>query len=174
LAQRKDFRARLRLSGVSQTIMLLQFQNPLNSSALAFPILECIHIVGFGVSIGTIAIVDFRLLDWGMRRQTPAQLANDTKLWTLLGLGVMILSGFMLYSSDPDMYYLNWAFLLKMLFLVSAIVFNYTVHRRVVASGGPPGRAKLVAWISLLLWMGVVFGGIFIGFLNPTLDFSKV
>ena len=30
--------------------MLLEFENPLNSSALAFPILECIHIVGFALS----------------------------------------------------------------------------------------------------------------------------
>ena len=61
-------------------------ENPLNSSPLAFPVLECFHIVGFALSIGTIAIVDFRLLGWGMRRETPAQLAKDTSLWTLGGL----------------------------------------------------------------------------------------
>jgi len=154
--------------------MLIQFVNPLNSSPLAFPILECIHIVGFAVSIGTIAIVDFRLLNLGLWRQTPAQLAKDTSLWTIFGLAIMIFSGLMLYSSDPDMYYLNWAFLLKMLFLVLAITFNYTIHRRVVASGASTGRTKLVACVSLLLWMCVVFGGIFIGFLNPTLDLNKV
>jgi hypothetical protein len=154
--------------------MLIQFENPLNSSALAFPILECIHIVGFALSIGTIAIVDFRLLDLGMRRQTPAQLQKDTGLWTLIGLAIMVLSGMMLYSSDPDMYYLNWAFLLKMTFLVLAIVFHYTVHRKAVVAGASPGRAKLVACISLALWICVVFGGIFIGFLNPTLDLKKV
>lgn len=154
--------------------MLIQFVNPLNSSALAFPILECIHIVGFALSIGTIVIVDFRLLDIGMRRQTPAQLARDTGVWTLVGLGIMLLSGMALYSSDPDMYYLNYAFLLKMLFLILAITFNYTVHRKVVASGASPGKTKFVAWLSILLWMGVVFGGIFIGFLNPTLNLKKV
>jgi hypothetical protein len=154
--------------------MLIQFENPLNSSALAFPILECIHIVGFALSIGTIAIVDFRLLGLGMRRQTPAQLNKDTGLWTLIGLAIMVLSGMMLYSSDPDMYYLNWAFLLKMTFLVLAIVFHYTIRRKVVVAGASPGRAKLVAYVSLALWVCVVFGGIFIGFLNPTLDLKKV
>ena len=43
--------------------------NPLNSSPLTFPILECIHIVGFALSAGTIALVDFRLLGIGMRRE---------------------------------------------------------------------------------------------------------
>ena len=86
----------------------------------------------------------------------------------------MLLSGMALYSSDPDMYYLNYAFLGKMLFLILAITFNYTVHRKVVASGASPGKTKLVAWISILLWVAVVFGGIFIGFLNPTLNLKKV
>ena len=154
--------------------MLIEFVNPLNSSALAFPILECIHIVGFALSIGTIAIVDFRLLDVGMRHQTPAQLNKDMSIWTIVGLSIMVVSGMMLYSSDPDMYYLNWAFLLKMLFLVLAILFNYTIHRKVVNAGASPGTSKLVAYVSLFLWMAVLFGGIFIGFLNPTLDINKV
>src|SRR5579863_3417685 len=114
--------------------MLIQFVNPLNSSPLAFPILECIHIVGFALSIGTIAIVDFRLLNFAMLRQTPTQLAKDTNLWTLSGLAIMIFSGMALYSSDPDMYYLNYAFLGKMVFLILAITFNYTFHRKVIAS----------------------------------------
>lgn len=151
--------------------MLLEFVNPLNSYALAFPILECIHIVGFTLSIGTIAIVDFRLLDIGMRHQTAAQLNNDMSVWTIVGLSVMVLSGMLLYSSDPDMYYLNWAFLLKMLFLVLAILFHYTVHRQAVMAGA---ATKWVAYVSLFLWSCVVFGGIFIGFLNPTLDIHKV
>ena len=143
--------------------------NPLNSSALAFPILECIHIVGFAFSIGTIAIVDFSLLGIGMSRQTPAQLARDTWLWTLGGLGVMLFSGLLLFSSDPDMYYLNWAFLIKMVFFASAVIFHYTIHRKAVLSDAPPSHAKLVAWVSLALWMGVIFSGIFIGFIYPGL-----
>lgn len=152
----------------------MQFENPLNSLPLAFPILECIHIVGFALSVGSVAIVDFRLLNFGMKRQTPAELARDTSLWTLFGLAIMVLSGMMLYSSDPDTYYLNWAFLLKMAFLFLAILFNYTIHSKVVASGGSSGRTKLVACVSLGLWMCVVFGGIFIGFLNSTLDWNKI
>jgi hypothetical protein len=143
--------------------------NPLNSSALAFPILECFHIVGFALSIGTIALVDFSLLGIGMRRESPAQLAKDTWLWTLGGLVLMLFSGLLLFSSDPDMYYLNWAFLIKMVFFVSAVVFHYTVHRRAVSSDTPPGNGKIVACVSLLLWCGVIFGGIFIGFIYPGL-----
>ena len=146
--------------------------NPLNSSALAFPILECIHIVGFAFSIGTIAIVDFSLLGLGLRGASPAQLARSTWLLTLGGLVVMLFSGLLLFSSDPDMYYLNWAFLIKMVFFVSAVIFHYTIHRKAVASELPAPKGKLVASVSLVLWAGVIFGGIFIGFLYPGLSFG--
>jgi Family of unknown function (DUF6644) len=144
-------------------------ENPLNSSELVFPTLECIHIIGFTLSIGTIAIEDFRLLGVGMRHQTPAQLHNDTWLWTLSGLIIMIFSGLLLFSSDPDMYYLNRAFLFKMACLIAAIVFNYTVHRKAVSYDKPPGSAKLVASVSLVLWTAVIFGGIFIAFVDQGL-----
>ncbi len=148
-------------------------ENPLNSSSLVFPTLECFHIVGFALSIGTIAIVDFSLLGIGMRRQTPAQLARDTWLWTLGGLVLMFFSGLLLFSSDPDMYYLNWPFLIKMVFFVLAVSFHYTVHRKAVASDTPPPNGKLVACVSLVLWCGVIFGGIFIGFVYPGLSIGR-
>jgi hypothetical protein len=147
--------------------------NPLNSSPLVFPILECAHIIGFALSVGPIAIVDFRLLGVGMRRETPAELADDTFLWTLAGISLMVFTGLLLFSSDPDMYYLNYAFDLKMLFLVAAIVFHYTIHRRAVRSHAP-GGGGMVACVSLALWMCVLFGGIFIGFLNSTLDIHRI
>lgn len=148
-------------------------ENPLNASPLTFPILECFHIVGFAISVGTIAIVDFRLLGLGMRRETPSQLAKDTFFWTLGGLILMLFSGLMLFSSDPDNYYLNYAFDLKMIFFVSAVIFNYTIHRKVVQADAPNG-GRGVACVSLLLWSCVLFGGIFIGFLNSTLDINHI
>jgi hypothetical protein len=143
--------------------------NPLNSSELVFPILECFHIVGFAISIGTIAIVDFSMLGVGLTRESPAQLAKDTWLWTLSGLVLMLFSGLLLFSSDPDSYYLNWAFLIKMVFFVSAVTFHYTIHRRALASGTLPHNGKAIACVSLVLWAGVLFGGIFIGFIYPGL-----
>jgi len=144
--------------------MLLAEANPLNGSALVFPILECFHIVGFGLLVGTIAIVDFRLLGWGIRRQPAAELARDLAPWTLIGLALILLSGPLLFSSDPDMYYLNGAFQIKMVFFTLAVLFNYTIRRKVAREKAESGSAKLAAAVSLCLWIGVVFGGIFIAF----------
>lgn len=154
--------------------MFLQIENPLDSSPLVFPILECFHIVGFGVAVGTIALVDFRLLEWGMKHRSAAQLLKDTRGWTLAALGVVIFTGLLLFSSDPDMYYLNWSFLIKMACLLVAIAFNYTVRRRIALFGASPGINKAVGSLSLLLWMAVVFGGIYIGFVPEGLRLGGV
>ena len=144
--------------------MILAEANPLNASEFIFPTLEVFHIVGFAMCVGTIALVDFRLLGVGMNHQKVAEVAQDAAPWTLAGLALILLSGPLMFSSDPDMYYLNPAFQVKMACFALALLFNYTVRRRVALRGGSEGIGRLVAVISLLLWISVIFGGIFIAF----------
>jgi hypothetical protein len=135
--------------------------NPLNESPLAFPILESIHILGIICSVGTIALVSFRLLGIGLTAKSPAQLWSDTMPWTAAGLLLVIFSGLLLFSMNPDVYYLNYTFLFKMSVLVLAILFYYTVIRETVAS--PGNQAWVAACVSLASWILVLVCGIFIG-----------
>jgi hypothetical protein len=144
-------------------------ENPLSTSPSSFLVLECFHIAGFALSIGMTALVDFRLLGLGLQKQTPAQIAQAFDWWMLGGLIVAVFSGLLLFSTDPDMYYLNWSFLIKMACLVLATVFNYTIHRRALAPGLPPTSGRVVACISLALWVSVIFGGIFIAVIRTGL-----
>jgi len=136
------------------------------SGQLAFPILECFHIAGFALSIGMTALVDFRLLGFGLRDRTAEEISASGLWWMLGGLIVAVFSGILIFSTDPDMYYLNWIFDAKMACLVLAIVFNYTIHRKVLQPGASPSTARWVAVGSLVLWLSVVFGGIFIAILQ--------
>src|SRR5215469_9499777 len=111
--------------------------NPLNSNEWAFPLTECFHITSFALSIGTIMLVDVRLLGLALRRRTVGTVLNDTTLWTLAGLSIVITSGLLIFSSDPIMYLHNASFKYKVTNLMLAIIFNYTVHRR-VARAAPP------------------------------------
>ena len=76
----------------------------------------------------------------------------------------VLLSGPMLFSSDPDMYYLNLSFQIKMVLLVLALVFHYTIRRKLLRGELSPDLNKPVACISLLLWTSIIFAGIFIAF----------
>ncbi len=138
--------------------------NPLNNNEWAFPLTECIHIAAMAFSIGTIALVDLRLLGLGLTKQTAAQLARSTEIWTLAGLVGVITSGLLIFSSDPVHYLHNGPFQFKMGMLLAGIVFHYTGHRQVALSGRRGARAWLIACVSLLLWLSLVFAGIFIAF----------
>ena len=130
-----------------------------------FPAAECVHIAAFALAIGTIALVDLSLLGLGLQRKAAAQIARSTSLWTLTGLVLIIFTGLLLFASDPDMYLRNASFRFKIMCLVLAIVYNYTIHRRVaLAENGSGMGTKLVAGVSLALWISVVFGGLFIAF----------
>ena len=139
--------------------------NPLNNNEWSFPLAECVHISSFAMSVGTIALVDLRMLGWAFRKQTPAQLLKDTSLWTLAGLIIVITSGFIIWTSDPLRYYYNGAFRYKIIALVLAIIYNYTIHRSVAQSTTSPTAASaLTAVLSLLIWISIVFAGLFYAF----------
>ena len=65
-----------------------------------FPAVQSLHFIGFALSIGTIAIVDLRLLGLGMRRQAAAELAVDLAPWTYAGIAVMLITGPLMFSTD--------------------------------------------------------------------------
>jgi hypothetical protein len=136
----------------------------MNENDWLFPAAECVHIASFALAIGTIALADLSLLGVGLRRSAAAQITRATSLWTLTGLVLIIFTGFMLFASDPDMYLRNSAFRTKIYCLALVILFNYTIHRKVALSEGTGMFTKLVAGVSLVLWISVVFGGLFIAF----------
>ena len=143
--------------------------NAMNGTEWAFPVVETIHFLGFALLIGTIAIVDLRLLGLGMRRQSAAQLAADLAPWTRAGLAVMLITGPLMFSADAVRYYVNESFRIKMVCLLTAIGFHFTIHRRIARSldsttGDATVAGRLVAVVSLVLWTGVLSAGRMIAF----------
>ncbi len=136
----------------------------INRYEWVFPVIQSVHFIGFALSIGTIAMIDLRLLGFGMRQQTPTELAADLNRWTLLGIAMMLVTGFLMFSTDAVTYHNNPSFQVKMICLMVALVFNFTIHRRVVKPGTGPVAARLTAGISLLLWTTVLAAGRMIAF----------
>lgn len=136
----------------------------MNNTEWAFPLAECFHIAAFALSIGTIAVVDLRLLGLGITETSPQEVLQDTEMWTLLGLGIVLLSGPFIFLSQVGIYLANGPFVFKMYCILAAVVFHYAIFRPVVRSGPSPWMGKLVAAISLSLWIGTVVGGVFIAY----------
>ena len=138
--------------------------NPLNNNEWSFPLLEIIHIVGFAIAMGTIFMVDLRLIGIGMRRRLSSQLSKDLAPWTLGGLAAALMSGPLIFSSDPNMYMNNTSFQVKMGALLIALLYQYTVHRKVAFSDPSPVVGALTGIVSVALWVSVVAGGLFVAF----------
>jgi hypothetical protein len=132
-----------------------------------FAIDETFHIMALGMLIGTLVIVDLRLLGFGMRRQSVAQLARFLGPWTLLGVTSMIVTGVPLFMSEAVKLSRSSPFFYKMLFLICAVTLHFTLHRKATASSASPnsGLGKLAASLSLICWLGVALAGRAIAFL---------
>lgn len=129
--------------------------------------IESIHITGLAVLIGTIAIVDFRLLGLVLPKWQVCQLAAELKPFTLTGIAIMLTTGPLMLSAAPERGFGNPAFAFKMSFLLLALTTHFSIHHRATRSDRISGATlgeRLVACFSLFLWTGVVVGGRAIAF----------
>ncbi len=139
----------------------------ISTSTWAFAVIESIHLLALSVIGGSVLVVDLRLLGFGLKSQPLATVARDAQAWFLSSWAVMIVTGLLLFWSEPQKLYYSTPFAVKMLSLVLGTVFALTARRRVTLA--PEGRVsplvmKLVAIVSLTLWFGVGAGGRWIGF----------
>jgi len=139
----------------------------IRESIWLFPVIEAFHLVGLGVVIGAVLMVDLRLLGAGLVKQPVAQLSAAVEPWLLGSLALMIASGTLLFLSEATKAYYSFPFWVKMTSLLLALLFTFTIRRRITRSGLTTDRPQLgraIALISLSLWFGVAWGGRWIGF----------
>lgn len=132
-----------------------------------FPVIEAVHLLALSLLGGTILLVDLRLLGFGLRNQPTAQLARAAQPWLLGALAAMVATGVPMFLSEPIKCYYSPPFWYKMSFLAVAMLYTFTVRRR-VATADPakvgPLWGKLAALASLGLWFCVGFSGRWIAF----------
>ena len=139
--------------------------NPLNAHEWIFPFLEVIHISCFALSIGLISVVNLRLAGATFAETTAQELNRRLFLWTLAGLTLVITAGMLLFTTDPLRYFYNRSFRFKMYALLTALIYQYTIHSYVMRrQRDGTGPAILSAFVCTVLWVSVSFGGIFYAF----------
>lgn len=139
----------------------------IKNSSWAFAVIESIHLLALAVIGGAVLVVDLRLLGLGLRRQTVAEVARDAQPVFVWALVVMFVTGSALFVSEAVKCYYSTPFWVKMTSLALAILFTFTIKRRVTLTENVTARPvllKLVALVSLALWFGVGAGGRWIGF----------
>jgi hypothetical protein len=137
----------------------------IRSSASLIALTEIIHLLGLTMLLGTILMIDITLLGGGFRHHPAGRVARELEPWTSAGLIAMLISGPLILSSESLKCFESSFFWIKMSLLAAAIVFHFAVHRPVARAEPPlrPWRTKLVAAVSLALWLGVAVAGKMIG-----------
>ena len=132
----------------------------------AFAIIETVHILGLGLSVGTILWVDLRLVGLVMRRYRTSDVMSQLEPWAIRGFIIMFVSGSLLLLAEPEKCYTRTSFRLKALMLILAglniLYFNKRVRHTLPESDEAvvlPWRAQAVGYISMALWLGIIFCG---------------
>ncbi|MCM3880296.1 MAG: hypothetical protein ND807_09320 [Vicinamibacterales bacterium] len=139
----------------------------IRNSLWLFPVIESVHLLALVLIAGAVLVVDMRLFGLGLRRQPVAQLARDAQPWLIGGLMVMVTTGILLFLSEATKCYYSSAFAVKMTSLLLALIFTFTVRRKVALADERrvgPLWSRLVSVVSVALWSGVGIGGRWIGF----------
>ena len=61
----------------------------IRDSTWLFPLIEAFHLLGLGLTVGAVLIVDLRLLGMGLSKQPVAQLSSEAQPWLLGSLTLM-------------------------------------------------------------------------------------
>jgi hypothetical protein len=136
-----------------------------------FPWIESVHVLAFVLVVGTIAIVDLRLLGVASMDRAASRLLRDVLPYTWGAFAVAAVTGFMLFSSNAAAYAHNFFFLGKLVLLAAAGLNMAVFHvigirdiERWDAAEQTPLSAKVAGTVSLLVWISVVVFGRWTGF----------
>lgn len=124
---------------------------------LAFPIIETFHLLALAILLGTVLIVNLRAFGIGVNWEPYSQVVSELEPWMAVSVVVLIVSGIPMAMSEPQKCYESWSFPIKMILLVIAVIWHFTVQRRWTRPGS--GRGRLAAGFSIFLWTAIGVAG---------------
>ena len=144
----------------------LPFSVALREDDWPFPIIETIHILALGLSVGVILWIDLRLIGFTLKHHPVSVIVGQLEPWAKWGFLAMFLSGSLLFLSEPMKCYTATAFRLKAIMLVLAGLNVWYFHARVYPRVGEwdnspilPWQARMVGYVSIGMWFGIIIAG---------------
>jgi hypothetical protein len=129
----------------------------------AYPMLEVVHILGLGLLLGNLALLELRV--FGMGAALPVQPLARLSLGLVgVGFGLAAFSGLLMFGTQPQELLANRVFTIKMALLMLAGCNAAWFHAR-QSLQRLDGTARLSMAISAVLWLLVLTCGRWIGYL---------
>jgi hypothetical protein len=132
----------------------------IGESLLATASLSALHMIGFTLITGSALVANLRLLGVLLSQRPILEVTAPANRAIAVGLVVSIATGLLLFAARAASVSANGTFQVKMLLLVAAAAFHFTVHRNVTqrASGTAP-LSRVIGVVGLALWLGVAATG---------------
>ncbi len=148
------------LAAIADWVAATRFADWAASSALAYPVANTVHVLALVLLLGGIGLVDLRTI--GLFRSLPLQPLSKA-LVPIAATGVLILaaSGSILFAADAKSLAMSGTFKLKLILIALALA-NVALFRLLfgaTVSDPPRAAARILALVSLLLWLGVAIAG---------------
>jgi hypothetical protein len=136
-----------------------------------FTTIEVIHVVAISLVIGTIAMIDLRLLGFASTRRPFTELAREILPWTWAAFVLAAITGSLLFISKAADYFMTTTFWVKMSIMLLAAI-NMLIFELITVRGvqdwdrrpTPPPQARLAGAISLTCWILIFIFGRWTGF----------
>jgi uncharacterized membrane protein YfcA len=155
----------------ANAVAKMEFFTALRESGLPYPIVMSTHLSSIAIFGGAILMTDLRILGFAMKSMSITEVYRQTRIWKRIGFCIMITMGILLAGAKLDKYYDNPYFQIKLLLLclvgVHALIFRPRVYKRTEEFDKMrtvPGVAKAAAWLSLILWVGILSMGRWIAY----------
>jgi uncharacterized membrane protein YtjA (UPF0391 family) len=126
------------------------------STGWMYASVSVIHYLTMFWFIGSMAVVDLRVMGFAARKRSLSELAAQLYPWAWTGMVLAIISGFFMFATAAGDWAPDPVFHVKLVLIVLSIVFAVLVERGAAKWGTLPEiptSAKVIAAIALLLWI---------------------
>ena len=148
-----------------QSLEQMAVGDAIRNSLWLFPVIEAVHLVGLAILGGTVLVVDLRLLQVTLRRQSEAYVLRQARPYFIFALLLLIATGVPLALSEMIKLYYNYSFWVKMIALACALVFTFLIRNPIAVQPRMPRPVLMVlGLVSFGLWLTVAAAGRWIGF----------
>ena len=141
------------------------------TSPFAFPAIETVHVFALVTVLGSIFVMDLRLIGFASKDTPVTKVASDTLKLTWIGFILALITGSMMFIGKANTYAVNPYFWIKMGLLAVAglnmLFFHFVTWKGVKdwdTLADIPGAVKFAGFSSLVLWIVITFFGRAIGF----------
>ena len=142
------------------------------NSKWGWPVAEIIHFTGLCLLMASVGMFDLRMM--GVAKGVSMKALHRLVPFGIAGWAMCAITGFLFFMTAPGQYLYNPAFQTKLTLMalagVNMAVFYATTAKAVNAIGpddAPIPRARLIGFISLACWLGVITCGRLITFFRP-------